>query len=75
MDFLNQAFAQFKDLFDGMTPGSRITAGLLLTVVLVSLGYLFTHAVPGSSVYLLDGGQQYVDRAWAEARLPVDTPG
>ena len=55
MDFLNQSFAQLKDLFEGMTPGSRITAGLLLVVVVVSLAYLFTHAVPGGDAYLFEG--------------------
>jgi flagellar M-ring protein FliF len=43
MDFLNQAYAQITDLFRSMTPGARLTAGLLLMVVVVSLGYLFTH--------------------------------
>jgi flagellar M-ring protein FliF len=55
MDFLNQSFAQLKNLFDGMTPGSRITAALLLVVVVVSLGYLFTHSVTGNSSYLFEG--------------------
>ena len=45
MDFLNKAFAQFNDLFRSMTPGGRITAGLLLVVAVVSVG-LFVPA-PG----------------------------
>ena len=55
MDFLNKAFAQLSDLFRSMTPGTRITAGLLLVVVVVSLGYLFTHQFSGSDVYLFNG--------------------
>jgi flagellar M-ring protein FliF len=55
MDFLNKSFAQLKDLFLSMTPGARITSGLLLAVVVVSLGYLFTHEVSGPEVYLLRG--------------------
>ena len=47
MDFLNKAFAQLSDLFRSMTPGARLTAGLLLVVVIVSLGYLFTHDMSG----------------------------
>ncbi len=43
MDFLNKALAQFSDLFRSMTPGGRITAGLLLVVAVVSVGYLFQH--------------------------------
>ena len=53
MDFLNKTFAQVKDLFQSMTPGARITAGLLLAVVVISLGYLFTHQVSGTDVYLM----------------------
>ena len=44
MDFLNKAIAQLSDLFRSMTPGARITAGLLLAVVVVSMGYLFQHS-------------------------------
>ena len=81
MDFLNQSLAQLKDLFAGMTPGSRITAGLLLVVVVVSLAYLFTHAVPGSGVYLLDGrsfsGSELaaMEAALGEAGLDCETDG
>jgi flagellar M-ring protein FliF len=55
MDFLNKAFAQIAELFRSMTPGARITAGLLLATVVVSGGYLFTHQVTGGDAYLLDG--------------------
>src|SRR5215469_10012762 len=55
MDFLNKSFAQIAELFRSMTPGARITAGLLLAVVVVSAGYLFTHQVTGGDAYLLDG--------------------
>ena len=55
MDFLNKSFAQLTDLLQGMTPGARITTGLLLVVVVVSVGYLFAHATSGPDVYLLDG--------------------
>jgi len=53
MDFLNKTFAQVKDLFQSMTPGARITAGLLLAVVVISLGYLLTYQVSGTDVYLM----------------------
>ena len=55
MDFLNKAFAQVADLFRSMTPGARLTAGLLLIVVVVSLGYLFTHDMSGPSADLMHG--------------------
>ncbi len=54
MDFLNKTFAQLKELFAGMTPAARITSALLLAVVVVSLGYLFTAGTRGGNVYLLD---------------------
>jgi flagellar M-ring protein FliF len=55
MDFLNTAFAQISDLFRSMTPGARLTAGLLLIVVVVSLGYLFTHDISNPSADLMNG--------------------
>lgn len=55
MDFLNRTFAQLTDLFRSMTPGARITAGLLLAVVVVSLVYLFTAQVSGPDCDLMNG--------------------
>src|SRR3990172_282619 len=55
MDFLNQAMAQVSDLFRSMTPGARITAGLLLAVVVVSVGYLFQHQSAGPDEFLFGG--------------------
>src|SRR5688500_12924761 len=55
MDFLNTAYSQLSDLFRSMTLGARITAGLLLTVVVVSLAWLFQHQVAGGDTYLLGG--------------------
>ena len=75
MDFLNKSFAQVKDLFLSMTPGARITAGLLLLAVVVSLGYLFRYQVAGPGEYLL-GGEPFphsqltdMEAAFAEAGL------
>lgn len=53
MDFVNKAVAQVSDLFRSMTPGARITAGLLLTVVVVSLAYLFNRQSASADSYLL----------------------
>ncbi len=52
MDFLNKAIAQLSELFRSMTPGARITAGLLLAVVVISLGYLFNQGTAGPDAYL-----------------------
>src|SRR6478735_1778629 len=55
MDFLNKAIAQLSELFRSMTPGARITAGLLLAVVVISVGYLFQHSATGPDTYLFGG--------------------
>jgi flagellar M-ring protein FliF len=55
MDFLNKAMAQLADLFRSMTVGARITTGLLLTVVVVSLVYLLRFHTSGPDLYLMDG--------------------
>ena len=75
MDFLNQTFAQVRDLFHSMTPGARITAGLLLAVVVVSLGFLFRQQVTGGEAYLM-GGEPFsagqlpaMEAAFAKANL------
>lgn len=55
MGFLNQSFAQVRDLFASMTPAARITAVLLLAVIGVSLGYLFQDYTGGRKEALLNG--------------------
>lgn len=75
MDFLNKSIAQLSDLFRSMTPGARITAGLLLAVVVVSMGYLFQHGASGPDAYLFggeplpDGELTRVEAAIAKAGL------
>jgi flagellar M-ring protein FliF len=75
MDFLNQAIAQVSDLFRSMTPGARITAGLLLAVVVISVGYLFQYQTAGpdeflfGGAYLPDGQLTQVEAAIAKAGL------
>lgn len=54
MDMFNKAVAQLSDLFRSMTPG-RITAALLLVVVVVSIGYLFQHDASSADTYLMNG--------------------
>jgi flagellar M-ring protein FliF len=75
MDFLNKAFAQLSELFRSMTPGGRLTAGLLLLVVVISLGCLFTYRVSGPNTDLMNGvpiaaGQlAKMEAAFAKANL------
>lgn len=55
MDFVNKSFGQITDLFRSMTPGARITTGLLFAVVVSSLVYLFRFQVEHTDEYLLGG--------------------
>src|SRR3954451_21853809 len=75
MDFLNKAIAQLSELFRSMTPGARVTAGLLLAVVIVSMGYLFRQGASGPDAFLFggealsDGQLTSVEAAIAKAGL------
>jgi flagellar M-ring protein FliF len=60
MDFLNQAINQTSELFRSMTPGARVTAGLLLAVVVASFGYLFQYQSAAPDEFLF-GGQFLTD--------------
>lgn len=55
MDFLNKALAQLNELFRSMTPGARVTAGLLLLLVVISLAFLVRGNVSGPDVFLMNG--------------------
>jgi flagellar M-ring protein FliF len=75
MDFLNKSLAQLNELFRSMTPGARVTAGLLLAIVVVSVGYLFREGASGPDAYLFggeplsDGQLTRVEAAIAQAGL------
>jgi flagellar M-ring protein FliF len=55
MDFLNKAITQVSELFRSMTPAARVTAGLLLGVIVVSLGYLLRQGTAGPDAFLFGG--------------------
>lgn len=55
MDFLNKSLEQVKDLFLSMTPGSRIIAGLLVTLIVASVAFLFQGNMFTADVPLLSG--------------------
>ena len=54
MDFLNQAYGQVSELFRSMTPAARMTTGLLLAVLLVSLSYLFQYQSDSADHFLFE---------------------
>ncbi len=68
MDFLNQAAGQLRELVLSMTPAARVTALLLLGVIVVSLGYLVQHQSASPDTYLFNGEYlpgSVVDQAYA----------
>jgi flagellar M-ring protein FliF len=75
MDFLNQAINQVSDVFRSMTAGARITAGLLLAVVVISVSYLFQYQSTGPDEFLFggqfltDGQINRIEAAMAQAGL------
>lgn len=66
MDFLNKTLAQLSDLFRSMTPGARVTAGLLFAAIVVSLFYLFQTQTTGADELLL-GGREFSNAEIAAA--------
>lgn len=58
MDFLNKSFRPLIELFGSMTPAARITAGLLLAVVAISLTFLVRSEVTTGNTYLY-GGREF----------------
>ncbi len=58
MDFLNKSLQQITDVFKSMTPGARITSGLLVAVIVVSLVYLVQVQTTATDNYLF-GGREF----------------
>lgn len=55
MDFLSKAYQPVRDVFLSMTVGARLTAGLLLTAIIVGLAFLVTRTSGEAEEYLLSG--------------------
>ncbi len=55
---MNTLVAQIRDLFASMTPGARITSGLLLVVAVVSVAFLFQNSAAGPDSFLF-GGERF----------------
>lgn len=66
MDFINKAWTQIVDVFKGLTPGTRIAAGLLAGAIVVGLFYLFQYKVAGGNEFLL-GGRPFVGEELTKA--------
>lgn len=61
MNILNDIGNQFRDLFLTMTPSARIMAGLMVAVVVVSLGWITTGGASGIKYEYLFGGRDFSD--------------
>ncbi len=52
MDFLNKAYGQVSELFASLTPAARLTTGLLVAVIAISLMFLFKQQTERADEYL-----------------------
>lgn len=55
MDFLNKAYGQVSDLFKSMTPAARLTTGLLVAAICISLLFLFRQQTESADELLFGG--------------------
>jgi flagellar M-ring protein FliF len=55
MDFLNKAYGQVTDLFKSMTPAARLTTGLLVATIVISLVFLFRQQAETADELLFGG--------------------
>ena len=55
MEFLDRAYAQLSGLYRSLTPGGRMSAGLLAAAVLLGLGYLGTRQAARPDADLMHG--------------------
>lgn len=55
MDFVNRSYGQAAELLRSMTPAARITTGLLLAVILISLAFLFRQRAEVADEFLFGG--------------------
>ncbi len=62
MNFLNEIGKQIRDLFASMTPSARIMAGLMVAVVVVSLGWILSGGASGPKTEYLLGGRTATDQ-------------
>lgn len=74
MDFINKAWTQIADVFKGLTPGTRIAAGLLAVGIVVGLFYLFQYQAAGGNEFLL-GGRPFVGEELTKAEAAFAKAG
>ena len=74
MDFFNKSYQQIAELFRSMTPATRITTGLLLTVIVVSLVFLVRGKTTSADAYLF-GARALTDGEIAAMTAAFATAG
>ncbi len=75
MDFVNKLTEQLRDIFMSMTAGARLTAALLIAVVVVSVGFLFKQSTAGPNELLFSeivSGKQLAQMEAAIAAKKLD---
>lgn len=55
MDFINRAAAQLRELFESLSPSTRLLVGLLLAVVVISAGVMYPSGTESPQEVLLGG--------------------
>ena len=75
MNFLNEIGKQIRDLFASMTPSARIMAGLMVAVVVVSLGWILSGGASGPKAEYLLGGSTATDQELSSMEQAFGTAG
>lgn len=71
---MNTLAAQIRDLFQSMTSGARITAGLLLVVAVVSIAFLFQSSTSGPDAFLF-GGERFSQKELTDMEAAMSQAG
>jgi len=74
MDFLNKAYRQISELFASMTPAARLTTGLLVAVIAISLGFLFRQQTDRADEYLF-GARAFTNSEIADMTTAFSNEG
>lgn len=75
MNFLNEIGKQIRDLFASMTPSARIMAGLMIAVVVVSLGWILSGGASGTKTEYLLGGRTATDQELSSMEVAFGNAG
>jgi flagellar M-ring protein FliF len=75
MNFLNEIGKQIRDLFASMTPSARIMAGLMVAVVVISLGWILSGGASGPKTEYMFGGRNATDAELSSMEVAFGNAG